>query len=302
MRVFLSSTYVDLIEHRRYAADAIERLGQQTSRMEVFGARPEEPVEACIQEIDRSDLFVGIYAHRYGYIPEGSNISITESEFQYAKKKEKAIFCFIVDEYHPWPPPMIDSEPSRTKLARLKDALRTQYVRETFTTPQDLASKVATSVGRYIVEASSPLHPVVTGLRKLINESSGKEEADRKLIAGALSAAVDIANRTLQYIADYRRTEQRDYARERELAEGWNAAGVKLVGLKDPPIQLAKRYFLKAEYWSSPEDWTEERIEASEIGLAEITAESRSMLLSRISVRSDVASEMPPRAPAERDC
>jgi hypothetical protein len=104
-----------LIEHRRYAADAIERLGQQTSRMEVFGARPEEPLEACIQEIDQSDLFVGIYAHRYGYIPEGSDVSITESEFQYAKRKEKALLCFIVDEDHPWPPPMIDGDPGQTK-------------------------------------------------------------------------------------------------------------------------------------------------------------------------------------------
>jgi Domain of unknown function (DUF4062) len=298
----LSSTYRDLIEHRRYAADAIERLGQQTSRMEVFGARPEEPLEACIQEIDQSDLFVGIYAHRYGYIPEGSDVSITESEFQYAKRKEKALLCFIVDEDHPWPPPMIDGDPGQTKLARFKDALRTRYVRETFTTPQDLASKVATSVGRYIVEASSPLHPLVTGLRKLINESSDKEEADRKIIAETLSAAVEIANRTLQYFADRRRTRERDFSRERELAIGWREAGVKLVGLKDPPIQLAERYFLKAEYWSSPEDWTEERIKASEIGLAEIATESRSMLLSRISARPGATAELLQRAPAERDC
>jgi hypothetical protein len=39
MKVFLSSTYVDLMEHRRQAAEVLERLGQQAGRMEVFGAR-----------------------------------------------------------------------------------------------------------------------------------------------------------------------------------------------------------------------------------------------------------------------
>jgi Domain of unknown function (DUF4062) len=53
MRVFLSSTYADLIPHRLQAAQAVERLGQETGRMEVFGARPQEPTEACFREIDR---------------------------------------------------------------------------------------------------------------------------------------------------------------------------------------------------------------------------------------------------------
>jgi hypothetical protein len=39
MQVFLSSTYIDLVEHRKAALDALERLGQQVGRMEIFGAR-----------------------------------------------------------------------------------------------------------------------------------------------------------------------------------------------------------------------------------------------------------------------
>ena len=38
MRLFLSSTYEDLAVHRQMAAQALERLGQQGIRMEVFGA------------------------------------------------------------------------------------------------------------------------------------------------------------------------------------------------------------------------------------------------------------------------
>src|SRR5215208_3584282 len=107
MRVFLSSTYVDLVAHRLAAAMALERLDQQVGRMEVFGARPEEPATACIDEINQCSMFVGIYAHRYGYVPTTSEISITELEFNYAHERGKSIFCFLASEKHPWPPEFI---------------------------------------------------------------------------------------------------------------------------------------------------------------------------------------------------
>lgn len=81
MKTFLSSTYVDLVSYRRAIRTAIEGLGQQVDCMEVMGARPEEPSIACLGEIDQCDLFVGVYAHRYGSIPRGAPVSITEAEF-----------------------------------------------------------------------------------------------------------------------------------------------------------------------------------------------------------------------------
>jgi hypothetical protein len=93
MKTFLSSTYVDLASHRKAAAEAIERLGQQVGRMEVFGARPVEPSAACLAEIDECDLFVGIYAHRYGHIPNGSHVSITEAGL--TTPKQTINRCFV---------------------------------------------------------------------------------------------------------------------------------------------------------------------------------------------------------------
>ena len=151
MRVFLSSTHVDLISYRRAATEALERLGQQVGRMEVFGARPEEPVEACLQEIGDCDLFVGVYAHRYGYIPSDAAVSITELEFRHASAAGKPRFCFVVDEDHPWPPKMVEADPGRSKLVAFKGAL-TDVVNESFTTPEDLAFKIATSIGRYFTQ------------------------------------------------------------------------------------------------------------------------------------------------------
>lgn len=150
MKVFLSSTYVDLVEYRRAVVEVLERLGHQVGRMEVFGAIPEEPTTACLSELQECELFIGIYAHRYGYIPDGSECSITEQEFLHAKRAGKKLFCFVVDDNHPWPPKMIDAEPKMSRLQALKDTVRKYVVIETFTSPSDLALKVATSVGRYL--------------------------------------------------------------------------------------------------------------------------------------------------------
>ncbi len=89
MKVFISSTYKDLIDYRAAAIRAVEGTNYQASKMEVFGARPDEPLDACLKEVEESELFIGIYALRYGFIPEGADISITEMEYLHAKKLGK---------------------------------------------------------------------------------------------------------------------------------------------------------------------------------------------------------------------
>src|SRR6185295_11902552 len=110
MKVFLSSTYDDLIEHRKAAHDALAQLGLHVIWMEDFGARPVESTKACLDEIKDCELFVGIYAHRYGYMPKDANPSITEQEFDYAQELGKPIFGFIVNEDQAWPPKYIEHD------------------------------------------------------------------------------------------------------------------------------------------------------------------------------------------------
>lgn len=287
MRVFLSSTYEDLIQHRSLAAQAIERLGQDTRRMEVFGARPQQPTEACLAEIDSCELFLGMYAHRYGYVPDASELSITEMEYHHASNGGKPIFCYLINQNHPWPPGMIEGEPGRGRLVRFKDNIQKHVVRDTFTTPEDLAMKVASSVGKYLAERSAPIYGEILNFvrqrSELLGHGTPGSSTQRDAVVKALDAAVEIANRTFQYFGDQRRTQKRDYQKETALAEGWQAVGIQLLNLDQPPTELAERYLLKSQYWSSPDGWTDERIAASKIGLEEIANESRSLLLGRTS-------------------
>jgi CheY-like chemotaxis protein len=150
MRVFLSSTFEDLVDYRTQAALAIERLGQQGIRMEVFGARPLGATEVCSEEIEASDAFIGIYAYRYGSIPAGTNLSITEQEFNLAYSK-KSVFCFLIDENFPWLPRHIEDSPGKEKLAKFKQRLSKALVVDKFTTAEDLAFKVSSALGRHLI-------------------------------------------------------------------------------------------------------------------------------------------------------
>ena len=180
MKIFLSSTYQDLIGHREAAARAIERLGQQGVRMEVFGARPLEATSACIEEISDSEALIGIYAHRYGYIPSGQSNSITEQEFDFAKEQKKPTFCFVVDEEYPWPPKHVEAEPGRTRLREFLQRLRETVVTDSFTTPEDLAFKVASSLGRFLLYRKVKDELERIPARESVSTESGRSQVARR--------------------------------------------------------------------------------------------------------------------------
>jgi len=61
--VFVSSTFVDLKDHRLTVQKAIKQLGAVDISMENFGARDERPKKECLRIIgEECDTFVG-YMH-----------------------------------------------------------------------------------------------------------------------------------------------------------------------------------------------------------------------------------------------
>lgn len=160
MKVFISSTYKDLIEYRAAAIRAVEGTNYQASKMEVFGARPDEPLDACLKEVEESELFVGIYALRYGFIPEDADISITEMEYVHAKKLSKQIYCFLLDEENqPWLNKWIEDEPGKSKLKSFKQKIQKLHVTDSFTTPDDLRAKVSNALSHFVANHHEPESP-----------------------------------------------------------------------------------------------------------------------------------------------
>ncbi len=166
MKIFVSSTYIDLVAYRNAVERAINLLEQQFVGMEYFGALSDEPKHAALDKVAQCEVFVGIYAHRYGFIPDGDRKSITEQEFDRAQNLGKTIFCYRVKPDQPWNPKMIEGGDAQTKLDSFLKRIDKQYVRQEFTTPEDLLAKVSADLARHLsssgVQATiaHPLPPV----------------------------------------------------------------------------------------------------------------------------------------------
>lgn len=98
-QVFISSTYSDLIEERKALIQELLKLGCIPAAMEYF-----QPIDKSLAIIkgflDNCDYVILIIAGRYGSIinRKSNNISYTEAEFKYAKKKRIPIIPFLLDE------------------------------------------------------------------------------------------------------------------------------------------------------------------------------------------------------------
>jgi hypothetical protein len=68
LKIFLSSTYVDLKDVRQLIMKLLGVLNSDLISMEFFGSDESKPKEYCLEQVRRSNLFVGLYAERYGSI------------------------------------------------------------------------------------------------------------------------------------------------------------------------------------------------------------------------------------------
>ncbi len=67
-RIFVSSTYADLIPYRKATEQAIKEHDLKFIGKEYLGARDKKPTEASLEMVEHCDRFIGTYAWRYGHI------------------------------------------------------------------------------------------------------------------------------------------------------------------------------------------------------------------------------------------
>ncbi|HKH44795.1 MAG TPA: DUF4062 domain-containing protein, partial [Thermoanaerobaculia bacterium] len=169
--VFISSTYEDLIPYRKAIIETLLKNRYQVLAMERSPTSPKEPLVACLDDIAEADAFVGIYAWRYGFVPQDSAVSITEQELLEAQRLEKRVFCFLVDESFEWPASFREEEGAR-KLEALKRRIKDQYKLDSdpFTTPDSLALNVLSALTLWQDVPDPPVSPEREILLRLLDE------------------------------------------------------------------------------------------------------------------------------------
>ena len=169
LRIFISSTAVDLREYRDKVRDAVLRLENLPIAMETFSALSGQPVGECMRMAAEADAVVCIVAHRYGYVPSAQlggdgDRSITWLEVDAAKRAGKPVFAFLLAPHAPWiavkEQDRLVSEPEKAqeifkavlKLQEFKAYLDHECMRQTFTGPDDLVMHVVIALAKYTRE------------------------------------------------------------------------------------------------------------------------------------------------------
>lgn len=185
MRVFVSSSFVDLQEHRAAAIRMLRQLGHEVLAMEDMTAGAQAPLAKVLEMVDRAEAYFGIFAWRYGYVPPRAPVpapglpvvpgadpdtSITHYEYLRAKARELPILAFLLEEGAPWPPRLVDgfdrgqpgSQPDTTRIRAVRSALQQERVVAWFTTPSDLEARVGAAVTMTGLTNQLDLQPATT--------------------------------------------------------------------------------------------------------------------------------------------
>jgi tetratricopeptide (TPR) repeat protein len=173
VRIYVSSTYGDLKQHREQVYHALRELGHDVVAMEDYVATDRRPVAKCLADVAACQLYVGIFAHRYGYIPEHENPqgwSITELEYRHAEAQGMPRLVFMLDEAAPWQLAWVDAVTSQggqgARIRALREELGRERLVSFFSSAEELARKVSAAVTRQLAELAGGQHPyqLVAGL------------------------------------------------------------------------------------------------------------------------------------------
>jgi tetratricopeptide (TPR) repeat protein len=152
-KVMVSSTALDLPEHRPAVRDACVHAGFLPSMMESLPAQDNDAISVCMEMVEQADVYIGIFAHRYGYIPKGHSVSITEMEFQHALDRDRRILPFLMHKDHDIRISMVeDGRDAKRKLKALKKRVCEGRVASFFQSPDQLKGQVVVALTNLLRE------------------------------------------------------------------------------------------------------------------------------------------------------
>src|SRR5688500_4222266 len=141
LRVFVSTTIGELAPERGAAAEAIASLLLAPVLFEL-GTRASSPRTMYRAYLDHSDIFVGIYWQRYGWVAPSMEVSELEDQYDLASDRPRLIYV---------------KEPASERDPRLQTFLRKieadgQASYKVFDAPEQLAALLADDLALLLTE------------------------------------------------------------------------------------------------------------------------------------------------------
>jgi tetratricopeptide (TPR) repeat protein len=147
----ISSTARDLPKHRKEVMDACLRQGMFPSMMEHLPASDAEAILASLKLVGEADIYVGVFAHSYGYVPKANNpqqLSITEMEYNYAVECQIPRLIFLMDKSHLITIDDVEQGEGALKLKAFKERVQAENIINFFNSPADLRAHVVNSLSQ----------------------------------------------------------------------------------------------------------------------------------------------------------
>jgi|GEM_PF-817708 len=211
MKIYLSSTLDDLRDYRAGVMDALRKDGHVV--VDSYLATPQPTLQQCVDDVRGCDIYVGVFAWRYGWLPPGQSQSITELEYRAALDAGKPRLIFLRPRKG-WPGEYFeeDSE-AHAHIVKLRQELGdgTAQTSNQFGDPSDLALKVSQALheqerrqagageavrreqaagrGNSLMEPSAPPHPQRLACGLLLLGVRGSDDAALQRLRDAMPPA-----------------------------------------------------------------------------------------------------------------
>jgi hypothetical protein len=147
LKVFLSSTFRDLVSEREAVLRALRRRRQIAIAMEDFLAGPGPPLDVALAELRSSDVVLLVLGFEAGsLLQDGSGRTYTRAEYDEATTRGRDVLVFLrVDERNEWTNRETVDE-KRKALDDFKAEVGAGHTWEKFATPDALALAVVESL------------------------------------------------------------------------------------------------------------------------------------------------------------
>jgi len=143
MKIFLSSTYNDLKEERNIVRELIEHYKHEVIWMEETPPGPRTTLEDSLDRVKICDCLIGIYAHKYGTIPDGYDKSIVEQEYDKACEMRLLTYGLVAGKEYKMVKENFEQEAEKvTKLERFKKNRLKKEITKEFNDINELIEKV----------------------------------------------------------------------------------------------------------------------------------------------------------------
>lgn len=151
--IMLSSTFRDLEQHRAVVIEAITGLGMFPQAMDWDAAIPDDIIDASLTKVRNAVAYVGIIGYRYGQSPESEDrnprkLSITELEYNEARKRKLPVCMFVMSDEHPVPRSAVtlDSGEQQARLEAFRARISKDVIHAEFDSADDLKAKALQSL------------------------------------------------------------------------------------------------------------------------------------------------------------